>query len=144
MGAAPGPSVRLKAATPQFPVPDVARTARYYRDVLGFRIEGFWDGERAGMAADPPPVFAIVSRDDVQTFFSRADRAAHGRAGGSGGYDVYVDVTGVDALAAELRGRGAEILDGPEDRPYRQRELVVRDCNGFVLAFGEGIGDRTG
>ena len=31
----------------------------------------------------------------------------------------------------------AEILDGPEDRVYGQRELVVKDCNGLILAFGE-------
>ena len=43
---------------------------------------------------------------------------------------------GIDALAGKLRTRGTDILDGPSDRIYAQRELVVRDCNGLVLAFG--------
>ena len=47
------------------------------------------------------------------------------------------EFSGLDALVAELRARGADILDGPEDRMYGQREIVVRDCNGQVLAFGE-------
>ena len=42
-----------------------------------------------------------------------------------------------DSLTDELRARGADILDGPEARVYGQRELVVRDCSDFVLAFGE-------
>ena len=44
---------------------------------------------------------------------------------------------GVNAWAEELRTRGAEVLDGPEDRRYGQREVVVKDCNGLILCFGE-------
>jgi catechol 2,3-dioxygenase-like lactoylglutathione lyase family enzyme len=125
------------AAVPQFTVPDLVRTAEYYRDVLGFQIAGYWDGERVSLAPDRPPVFAIVSRDQVQVFFNRADLsdARTGRA--EGGYDAYLRVVGIDALAEELRTRGADILDGPEDRVYGQRELVIKDCNGLILAFGE-------
>jgi catechol 2,3-dioxygenase-like lactoylglutathione lyase family enzyme len=138
-------TTRFEDAVPQFTVPDVVRTAEYYRDVLGFQIAGYWDGERAGLATDPPPVFGIVRRDEVQVFFNRADRADHtdvrtGRAAGA--YDAYIRVRGLDALTAELRSRGADIIDGPEDRVYGQRELVVRDCNGLILAFGETTPER--
>ena len=60
------------AAVPQFTVPDLVRTAEYYRDVLGFQIAGYWDGERVSLVPDTPPVFAIVWRDQVQVFFNRA------------------------------------------------------------------------
>lgn len=135
--------VSFVAAVPQFTVPDLVRTVEYYRDVLGFRIAGYWDGERVSQAADSSHVFAIVRRDQVEVFFNRADdpdaRVDH--AGGAP--DVYLRVVGVDALAEELRSRGAEILDGPEDRNYTQRELVVRDCNGLILVFGEDISRRA-
>lgn len=133
-------TIRFEAAVPQFTVPDVVRTAEYYRDVLGFRIAGYWDGERASAATDPPPRFGIVWRDRIRLFFNRADHSGARTGRAEGAYDVYLTVTGIDALAAELRSRGADILDGPENRPYGQREIVVRDCNGLVLAFGE---DRT-
>jgi len=137
------PRAWLGAAVPQFTVPDLVRTAEYYRDVLGFRIADYWDGERATPTPATPPLFAVVWRDDVELFFNRADApVARGRAPGA--YDVYFRVRGVDALAAELRGRGADIVDGPADRVYAQRELVVRDCNGLVLAFGEAPGERAG
>jgi catechol 2,3-dioxygenase-like lactoylglutathione lyase family enzyme len=107
--------IRFVAAVPQFTVEDIVRTAEYYRDVLGFQIASYWDGERAIQVATTPPVFAIVSRDQVQLFFHRADHhnARTGRAGR--GYDAYFHVTGIDALAEEWRKRGADILDGPED-----------------------------
>ena len=100
-------AVRFQAVAPQFTVPDVVRTAEYYRDVLGFQI--------AGYRADPP-VFAIVFRDDVQFFFNRADGAEVRTARRRDGYDAYVGVAGVDALADELRERGADIVEGPCDR----------------------------
>ena len=38
-------TIRFVAAVPQFAVPDLVQTAEYYRDVLGFQIAGYWDGE---------------------------------------------------------------------------------------------------
>lgn len=130
-------NVRFAGVTPQFAVRDVLRTAEYYRDVLGFQIVGYWDGESVSLAPETPPVFAIVRRDQVQVFFNHANSPDVGTGRSEGGYHAFFDVTGVDALAAELRARGAEIIDGPEDRIYGQREVVVKDCNGLVLAFGE-------
>jgi uncharacterized glyoxalase superfamily protein PhnB len=118
-------------------VPDVVRTAEYYRDVFAFEIIGYWDGAGVSLQTDPPPAFGIVRRDQVQVFFNRADQSELRTGRAAGAYDLYIHVTAVDALATELRARGADILDGPEDQIYKQRELVVRDCNGVVLAFAE-------
>ena len=63
-------TISFVAAVPQFTVPDLVRTAEYYRDVLGFQIAGYWDGARVSLVADTSPVFAIVWRDQVQVFFS--------------------------------------------------------------------------
>ena len=140
----PAPTtISFIAAVPQFTVTDLVQTAEYYRDVLGFQIAGYWDGASVSLAPDTPPVFAIVWRDQVQVFFSRADRPDAGAARSGDAPDVYLRVTGIDALAEELRGRGAEIVDGPEDRVYGQRELVVTDCNGLILCFGEDTSGRA-
>ncbi len=129
--------IRFQGVTPQFTVPDLVKTAQYYRDVLGFKISSFWDGERAIQVPKGPVFFAIVCRDHVQVFFNQADGSDPRSGRADGAYDAYFHVAGVDALCAELRQRGANILEAPEDRSYRQRELVVRDCNGLVLAFAE-------
>lgn len=108
-----------------------------YRDVLGFEIAGYWDGERVHHDEEAPAVFGIVRRGPVRLHFNRADDPSVRPERSDDGYDVYFHVAGIDELGQELRTRGAEIIDGPEDRVYGQRELVVRDCNGLMLAFGE-------
>ena len=135
--------IRFQSATPQFTVRDVVQTAEYYRDRLGFEILGYWDGERASREVHPAPVFGIVRRDAVQLFFSRAQGGEVRTGRAEGACDAYVQVTAVDALAEELRRRGADILDGPEDRIYKQRELVVKDCNGLVLVFAQDTSERA-
>lgn len=136
-------TISFVAAVPQFTVVDLVRTAEYYRDVLGFQIAGYWDGERVGLVGDDSQVFAIVWRDQVQMFFNHAEQPDVRTGRGEGAPDTYIRVIGVDALAEELRRRGADILDGPEDRVYGQRELVVKDCNGLILCFGEDTGGRA-
>ena len=136
-------TVNFVAAVPQFGVPDLMRTTEYYRDVLGFQIAGYWDGERVSPVGDTSQVFAIVWRDQVQVFFNRADHAAVRTHPAEGAPDIYLRVAGIDALAEELRTSGADILDGPEDRVYGQRELVVKDCNGLILCFGEDTSGRA-
>jgi len=134
MSSVPATTISFEGAVPQFTVPDVVRTAEYYRDVLGFQIAGYWA---------TPPVFAIVWRDKVELFFNRADQAEVRTGRARGAYDAYLRIIGVEALATELRARGADILEGPVVRVYEQRELVVRDCNGLVLAFGEDTSRRA-
>jgi len=121
----------IESVAPQFTVSDVVRTAEYYRDVFGFEIRGYW-GE--------PPVFAIVARDSVELYFNLAAPDTVPRTGRvDGGYDAYFKVRGVEALAAALKKQGAEVIEGPEVREYGMVELVVRDCNGLILAFGEEV-----
>lgn len=143
MTSATTASIRFERAVPQFTVPDVVRTAEYYRDVLGFEIAGYWDGAQVHLDADKVAVFGIVQRDQVRLHFNRTDGAEVRTGRAEDAYDVYFHVTGVDALAEELRARGADILDGPEDRVYQQRELIVRDGNGLILAFGEDTSQRA-
>lgn len=89
------------------------------------------------------PVTLHFVRDQTRLHFNRADQSDLRTCRAEGAPDVYFHVTGVDELAEELSGRGADILDGPEDRVYAQRELIVRDCNGLSLAFGEDTRQRA-
>jgi len=139
-----GPTtISFLSAVPQFAVADLVRTAEYYRDVLGFQIAGYWDGQSVSLAPETPPVFAIVWRDQIQLFFNLAGHPDASTSGAEDAPNAYLRVIGIDALSEELRSRGADILDGPEDRTYGQRELVVKDCNGLILCFGEDTSGRV-
>lgn len=120
--------IRVDAAVPQFTAPDVVPTAGCYRGVLGSRMEAYWSS---------PPVFAIVSRDAVEVCFNLADRTPFGTGRCRVGYDAYIRIAGIEALANEPSQRGAEIPEGPVVRIHGQRELVIKACTGSVRAFGE-------
>lgn len=128
---------------PHMAVPDVVRTAEHYRDVLGFELAGYWDGEAVHDDRTRLAVFGIVRRGSVSIHFNRGDAVRLPSRNSEGAYDLYFSVSNLDVLADEFRASGAEIIDGPDDRVYGQRELVVRDCNGFVLAFGEPLRPGT-
>jgi catechol 2,3-dioxygenase-like lactoylglutathione lyase family enzyme len=129
--------VHFAGVAPHFRVRDVVRTAEYYREVLGFELAGYWDGGEIHHDASRPALFGIVRRDEVALHFNRAQAASIQPAAADGAYDAYFDVTHLDDLADDLRSRGAQILEGPEERIYGRRELIIRDCDGRVLAFGE-------
>jgi hypothetical protein len=113
-------------------VPDVAATAEYYRDKLGFTILGFFA---------EPPVYAMIARDEVELHFGKIDEGAamqYNEMLRKGlGSDVYIFVDDVHALYDEFRARGVEITDGPIKRIYECTEITVKDCNGHQLVFGE-------
>jgi hypothetical protein len=114
---------------PQFTVPDVIVAARYYCDVLGFENRGFFGN---------PPVFAMLGRGPVEIFFNQNPQIAGPvRHRAAVGYDAYIHIAGLDALAEELAVRGAKIIEGPVERSYGMREVVIEDCHGLRLAFGE-------
>jgi uncharacterized glyoxalase superfamily protein PhnB len=123
--------VRLTTVSPQFVVPDVVAAAEYYRDVLGFRIlDYFLD----------PPLFAMVARDTVEIHFGKASDGVlpspnSERRGRGLGLDAYIWVNDLDSLYAELKARGAKIVEAPTPRVYKCYEMVVEDNFGFRLCF---------
>jgi uncharacterized glyoxalase superfamily protein PhnB len=122
-----GSRVVLKSVAPQIVVEDVVATAEYYRDVLGFEINGFW--------ADPP-VYAIVSRGGVEIHFGKSEKnGSSNSVVRSGSFDLYVWVDDIKGLYKELMSASANVVEGPVKRVYESTEVVVKDLNGYVLVF---------
>jgi hypothetical protein len=122
-------AARLKSISPQFAVPDVVVAAEYYRNKLGFKILGYFLD---------PPVYCIVARDSVEIHLGRLEPDAALSPNSlrrDGGLDAYIWVTDVDALYAELKERGANVVEPPSARVYNCYEMVVKDIYGFRLAF---------
>jgi uncharacterized glyoxalase superfamily protein PhnB len=120
---------KCKSVSPHFVVPDVVASAEHYRDFLGFKILSYFLD---------PPVFAVVARDDVVIHFGKSDDGALPSPNvrrRSIGLDAYIWVNDLDALHAELQGRGAKIIEPPAMRVYKCYELVVEDNFGFRLCF---------
>jgi len=112
--------------------PDLRRTAEYYRDVFGFELVEHYE------AAD---AFATLYRDNVEIVVvqARFGEVESNTARYGAGYDVYLDpedVAGVDALYAELKETGAQIVSEPAMTPYGSYEFVVEDVDGRLIGIG--------
>jgi len=130
MQAETAKTVTFKRIATQFVVEDVVATAEYYRDVLGFEIVGYF--------ADPP-IYAMVARDGVEMHFGKADSEPQSSSVELRrvGLDAYIWVNDIQGLFDELSAAGANIIEGPVQRVYGSNEVVIRDCNGFQLVFGD-------
>jgi uncharacterized glyoxalase superfamily protein PhnB len=107
---------------PVLHVPDVVRTAAFYRDVLGFT----WDfGDET---------YAVVWRDNSALHFVKDEAAPSG-------IHLFQWVNDVDAYYRELVDRGATVAKAPENQPYGIREFAVNDVNGVGIVFGQDVND---
>ena len=121
--------MKFKKVAPQFVVPDVVRTAEYYRDELGFTILSYFA---------EPSVYAMVAWDNVEIHFGKGDTdhiQVNETVRKELGSDVYIWVDDIDELFRELSQRNVEITEGPVKRIYESTEVVVRDINGFSIVF---------
>jgi len=124
---------QLLRSAPYFPVADVERSAVHYERVLGFRRE---------YSGGTPPQFAIVSRDGLSIMLRLVQTpeqiSPNEKQGGT--WDAFFWVRDARALHAELAARGAEIVYGPiVQEAYQMEEFAVRDCEGYVLGFGQSL-----
>lgn len=111
-------------------VTHVAQSLAHLRDRLGFEVESFDEN---------PLHYGFAHRDNVWLHVCCAEGARprpNHEEFPPDMFDAYVWVEDVDALHAELVGRGAELLHGPVDQDYGLREIRTRLPDGYVLAFG--------
>ena len=116
--------MEFPTACPEIPVKDLAPALKYYRDVLGFRID--WSADEVGLAG--------LSRGGTRFFLAGADyRKPMRNRGPVLQWLIMHGREAVDALHAEWAGKDA-LLDGPpEDKPYNLYEFIVRDPDGNML-----------
>ena len=112
-------------------VPDLERSAAYYREILGFRVE--WEE-----ASD----WRLVERDGVRVMLGRCPGDMRPSELGSHNWFGYLEVDDVDALHAEFAARGAS-CSLPKDTHYGMREIVVTTVDGHRIVFGQQIRKPT-
>lgn len=120
---------RFHRIEPRLAVADLARSLGFYRDLLGFAVEGPWPADH--------PEFAILDRDGVR--LQLVDGLGAGGASPGGGI-VWLDVAGVAALYEVIRP-SVPIDWGPEVYTYGRREFAVRDPDGNQVIFSEATDD---
>ena len=112
-------------------VPDLEKSAAYYRDILGFRVE--WEE-----ASD----WRLVERDGARIMLGHCPKDMRPSELGSHNWFGYLEVDDVDALHAEIAARGAACSPS-KDTHYGMREIVVTTADGHRIVFGQPIRKST-
>jgi uncharacterized glyoxalase superfamily protein PhnB len=119
----------LKNAIPVVHVSDAAAAESFYCQQLGFRCLAAWRADQSL----PNPAYLTVERDGVRLHLTSFTDGTVG----TWTSNVYVFVDDVDALYAELSGRGVAAVSAPVDQTWGTREFGVRDADRNIMTFGQ-------
>lgn len=106
-------------------VQDLERSARYYREVLGFEVRTVGD-----------PGWRFLLRDGCFIMAGECRDALPPAQLGDHSYFAYLEVDAIDALYAELAERRAELVKPLRDEPWGMREFGIRTVDGHRIMFG--------
>ena len=109
------------------PVKEVEQTAFYYRDKLGFTIEFTWGD---------PIDYIVLKRGEVSIHLSKNQDA---NPPGGNHVSIYIFVHDIDAVYQELQQAGADIATPLDTRDYGMRDFDVKDPDGYLISFGQGV-----
>jgi catechol 2,3-dioxygenase-like lactoylglutathione lyase family enzyme len=129
-------SIAIRTAAPTFIVPDVAATARWYAENLGFETAGT-------VPKQEPYAYASIQRDSAEIMllglpgYEKPDLSERRP---QGHWDAYLRTRGVARLYETVQGRPFVHMT-LRRQAYGDWEFEVRDPNGYVVVFG---GDAPG
>ncbi len=120
-------AAQVKGISPMIPVPDLATTLAFYRDVCGFTV------------VMDDPAYGVVQRDGCSVHFVPVSQEIHQKVHGH--VEFYVEVADVDAYwEAHLKAHcQSHKMRAPFDREYGMREVHLADPNGVLIFFGHRI-----
>lgn len=116
--------VEFRRAVPNLPVRDARASIAFFTERLGFKLD--WDDAVVGT---PKVMYASLSRGDFQIC---VDEHASQKAGAA---SVWGYVSDVRALFDEFKAAGAALHKEPEEMPWGEIELDVRDLDGNGICF---------
>jgi catechol 2,3-dioxygenase-like lactoylglutathione lyase family enzyme len=108
-------------------VEDLDRASVFYQNVFDLQ-PGFQDETDAMFKLENTLLFLTKSSEA-----SRLIAPAAVGGPGNGPRHVFAIIVGdVDAVCAELAGKGVGLLNGPQDRPWGMRTANFQDPDGYV------------
>ena len=110
-------------------VPDLQRSAAFYRDVLGFEIREIGD-----------PGWRLFVRDGCRIMAGECRDAIPPRELGDHSYFAYLVVDDVDGYHRQVVASGAEIVKPLATEPWGMREFGLRTGDGHRILVGQETG----
>lgn len=124
--------MRLIYLRPMLETADLRETIKFYTEMLGFVCQDMFPD-------DVHPVWASLQKDSVEIMFTvRNEHSTIEQPTMTG--SLYFDPDDVDAIWEELKDKVT--VEYPiENFDYGMREFAIRDCNGYLLQFGQEISE---
>lgn len=137
--------MKFKKLTPNFSVRDVKDTILFYQDVLGFKLEMVVPNNEniieQNLTEGKIYNYAMMSKDEVFVMFLeerclKEDIPVFKNVTQGASLLFYIDVEGINIVYDSLRDK-VEIVKDIERTWYGMKEFYIKDCNGYILGFGE-------
>jgi predicted enzyme related to lactoylglutathione lyase len=109
-------------------VPDLQRSAAFYREALGFEIRDIGD-----------PGWRIFARDDCFIMAGECPGAMPASETGDHSYCAYLVVDDADAYHARVVSAGAEIIKPLASESWGMREFALRTIDGHRMMIGQDL-----
>lgn len=106
-------------------VHDLERSARYYRDVLGFDVREIGD-----------PGWRFFVRDQCFIMAGECRDALSPEELGDHSYFAYLEVDDIDQLYAAVTANDATLIKTIRNEPWGMREFGIRTVDGHRIMFG--------
>ncbi|MEM6359156.1 MAG: VOC family protein [Bacteroidota bacterium] len=111
-----------------FPVENPLASAQYYEDKLGFQITFQWE--------NPPTYIVTKLGDNVSIHFVNQE---DDRKPSKTHVAMTIFTHDIDKVYEQLKKKGVEIINPIDNRDYHMRDFDIRDPDGYILSFGQGI-----
>jgi predicted enzyme related to lactoylglutathione lyase len=122
------PDMPILRTTFVLAVPDLERSAAFYRDVLGFEVREIGD-----------PGWRMYVRDACRIMAGECPDAVPAAQLGDHSYFAYLTVDDIDALHEKVRVGGAEVVKALASEPWGMREFAIRTVDGHRIMFGQDV-----
>lgn len=109
-------------------VPDLEKSSRYYRDVLGFEIHEIGD-----------PGWRMFARDGCRIMAGECPDAMHPEDLGDHSYFGYFVVDEIDELHDAVVANGASLIKPLRDEPWGMREFGIKTIDGHRIMIGQEL-----
>jgi predicted enzyme related to lactoylglutathione lyase len=113
-------------------VPNLEKSAAFYRDVLGFTIHAVSD-----------PGWLFFCSGDCMIMAGECPDALAPSQLGDHSYFAYLHVENIDVVYESIRRAGGEICKTLRDEPWNMREFCLVTPDGHRIMFGAPVSDAS-
>lgn len=112
-----------------FPTPDIEETAKYYNEVLGFRVVKYLDVKEPHICLYRDKIEVVLTQANSEKVYPNRELYGYGE-------DSYFITDDQEALQKEFIDKGAKIVRPLHVTDYNNLEFVLEDIDGRWIVFG--------